>query len=101
MLVLFKKKKKKKKKKNSNDVKKDFVGVFPSNCVIRLITFHSMMTKTGARYPFIIMNADHSDKKAHIGGVFWIYIQKKKSFYLAVLVLRGSKNFYCKAIEKR
>ena len=32
-------------------------------------------------------------KEAHISEVFWIYIQKKKYFYLTVLVLRGSKNF--------
>ena len=39
-------------------------------------------------------------KKAHIGGDFLIYIQKMKPLYLTVLVLRGSKNFYCKTIKK-
>ena len=68
-------------KKTSDDVKKNFAGVCPSNYVTRFITFRSMMAETGASYPFIILNTDHSDKKAHIGGVFWIYIQKKKSFY--------------------
>ena len=50
-------------KKTSNDVKKNFVGIFSSNYVKRFITFHSMMTETGARYPFIIMNTNCSDKK--------------------------------------
>ena len=88
-------------KETSDDIKKTFVCVFPFNYVTRFITFHSMMTQTGAHYPFTIMNTDRSDKKAHNGGVFWIYIQKKKSFYLTVLVLRGSKNLYYKTIEKR
>ena len=49
-------------KKTSNDVKKKFIGVFPSNHFRRFITFHSMMTETEAQYPFIIMNTDCSDK---------------------------------------
>ena len=61
-----------------------------------------MMTETGARYPFIVMNTDRSDKK---GTHWWSFLdlhpKKKKSFYLTVLVLRVSKNFYCKMIEKR
>ena len=52
-------------KKTSDDVKKNFVGVFPSNYVTTFITFQSMMTETAARYPFVIMNADRSDKKRH------------------------------------
>ena len=42
---------------------KNFVGNFPLNYITRFITFHSMMTEMGARYPFIIMNTDCSDKK--------------------------------------
>ena len=49
--------------KTSDDIKKIFIGVFPSNYVIKFISFHSMMTETGARYLFIIMNTDRSDKK--------------------------------------
>ena len=77
------------KKKTSDDVKKNFASIFPTNYVTRFITFHSMMTETGARYPFIIMNTDRLDLHP-----------KNKSFYLTVLVLRGSKNFCCKTIEK-
>ena len=40
-----------------NDLKKNFVGVFPSNYVTRFISFHEMMIEKN-RYPFIIMNTD-------------------------------------------
>ena len=53
--------------KTSDNVKNNFVGVFPSNYVIRFISFHSMMTESGARYLFIIMNADRSNKN----GTHW------------------------------
>ena len=87
--------------KRTNDVvKKNFIGIFPSNYVTRFITFHSMMTENEARYPFIIMNTDRSDKKGHIGGVFLIYIQKNNFFYLTGLGLKASKNLFYKMIEK-
>ena len=59
-----------------------------------------MITETGARYPFIIMNTDDGNKKAHIGGGFLIYKKKKKSFYFAVLGLKASKNLFYRTIEK-
>ena len=41
------------------DIKKTkFVGVFPSNYVIRFINLHSMMIKSKSSYTFIIMNTD-------------------------------------------
>ena len=88
-------------KKTSDDVKKTFVGVFSSHYVTRFITFCSMMTEIGARYPFTIMNADHCHKK---GTHWWSFLDlhlKKTPFYLKALVLRGQNNFYSKAIEKR
>ena len=51
-------------KKTSDDVKKNFAGVCPSNYVTRFITFRSMMAETSASYPFIILNTDRSDKKS-------------------------------------
>ena len=79
------------KKNTSGDVKKHFVGVFSSNYVTRFITFHSMMTETGAQYPFIIMNTDRSS------GVF---LKRRGILFLTVLGLKVSKNFYYKTIEK-
>ena len=79
------------KKKNDEKI---FVGVFPSSYVIRFINFHSMMIESKSNYPFILMYTDWSDKKVHIGGVSWIYIQKKKTFYLIVLVSKASKDLF-------
>ena len=79
---------------------KNFVGNFPLNYITRFITFHSMMTEMGALYPFIFINTDCSDKK---GTLWWSFLDlnpKKEIFYLTVLVLKVSKNFYCKMMEK-
>ena len=40
-----------------NDLKINFVDVFPSNYVTRFISSHEMMTQKN-RYPFVIMNMD-------------------------------------------
>ena len=69
-------------KKTSDDVKKNFVGVFPSNYVTIFITFQSMMTETAARYPFVIMNADHSDKKRHKFVEFSWFISNKRNLFI-------------------
>ena len=51
------------KEKTDDDLKKKFVGVVPSNYVIKFIEFHRMMIEKKGCYPFIIMNTDRSDKK--------------------------------------
>ena len=53
--------------KTSDNMKKKTVGVFPSNYVIRFISFHSMMMESGVHYLFIIMNTDRSNKN----GTHW------------------------------
>ena len=47
--------------------KKNFIGAFPSNFVNWFISFHNMISESGAKYPFVIMSTNQSDKK---GGVF-------------------------------
>ena len=47
----------------NNDVKRNFIGVFPSNFVNHFISFHDMISESGTKYPFVIMNTDQSDKK--------------------------------------
>ena len=49
-----------------DDLKKNFVDVFPSNYVTRFISFDEMMIEKN-RYPFIIMNTDQSNKN----GMHW------------------------------
>ena len=56
-------------KSKCGDVKKNFVGVFSSNCINKFIVFHSMLMHSGSKYPFIIINTDRTNKKVHIGGV--------------------------------
>ena len=80
-------------KKTNDDVKKNFVGIFPSNYVKRFINFHSMMTETGARYPFIIMNTNCSDKK---GTHWWSFLDlhpKKRNFLFDSFRFEGFKEF--------
>ena len=50
-----------------NDIKKNFIGVFPSNFINRLNSFHDMISESGIKYPFAIMSTDQNDKK----GTHW------------------------------
>ena len=49
----------------NDDVKKNFIRVFHFNFVNRFISFHDMISKSGAQYLFVIMNADGNDKKRY------------------------------------
>ena len=53
--------------KTDDSIKSNFVGVFPSNYVVKFVSFHRMMTEKRGRYPFIIMNTDRSNKS----GMHW------------------------------
>ena len=83
-------------KKADDDLKK-FFGVFPSNYVIKFISFHEMMLENG-RYPFIIMNTDGSDKR---GTHWWSFLNlhEKKFFYLIALFLKVVKNLLLTMIK--
>ena len=76
-------------KVNDDDLKNNFIGVFPSNFINKFISFHSIIKhKPKVKYPFIIMNTDRSDRT---GTHWWSFLelnQKKKSSYLIVLVLK-------------
>ena len=86
-------------KKTSDDVKKTFVGVFSSHYVTRFITFCSMMTEIGARYPFTIMNADHCHKK---GTHWWSFLDlyPKKTFLFESFGSEGSKELLLQGNRK-
>ena len=81
-------------------LKKNFIGIFHSNFINRFISFHDMISKSGAQYPFVIMNADGSDKKGTHWWSFSIYILKKKSFYLIVLASKVSRNSSSKMTKR-
>ena len=50
-----------------NDIKENFVGVFPSNHINKFISFHELAKEANKKYSFIIMNTDRSDK----AGTHW------------------------------
>ena len=54
-----------------NDIKENFVGVFPSNYINKFISFHEMVKEKTKKYPFIIMNTDRSDKP---GTHWWSFL---------------------------
>ena len=54
-----------------NDIKKSFIGVFPSNFVNCFISFHDMISESGIKYSFVIVNTDRIDKK---GTHWWSFL---------------------------
>ena len=78
----------------NDDLKRTFIGVFPLNFGCKLIKDEN------ALYPFIILSTVRSDKKEHVGGVFWIFICKNNIFSFIVLVLKASKHLLFKMIRR-
>ena len=76
-------------KETDDDLKKNFVGVFPSNYVTRFISFHEMMIEKN-RYPFIIMNTDRSDKK---GSHWWSFLDLHKRKEIILFDSFGFESF--------
>ena len=75
-----------------DDFKKNFAGVFSSNYVMRLISFHKMMIEKNC-YPFIIMNADRSNKN---GTHWWSFLDlhlRKEIFLFDSFGFEGFKEF--------
>ena len=79
-------------KEADDDLKNNFVGVFPSNYVTRFISFHEMM-RLKHKYPFIIMNTDRSDKN---GTHWWSFIdlhERKEILLFDSFGFEGFKKF--------
>lgn len=55
--------------RKNDDLKRNFVGVFPSN--FHFMSFHESIKEKNALYSFIIMNTDRSDKK---GTHWWSFL---------------------------
>ena len=76
-----------------SDLKENFVGVFPSNYIIKYISFHQMAKEKTKKYPFIIMNTDRSDKS---GTHWWSCLdlhEKKEIFLFDSFGFTGFKKF--------
>ena len=75
-----------------DDLTSNFVGVFPSNYVTKLIYFNKMMIEKN-RYLFIIMNTDRSDKN---GTHWWSFLdlhKRKEIFLFDSFGFEGFKEF--------
>ena len=55
-----------------DDLKANFVGVFPSNQTFRFLNFIQLVKEKSAPYPFMIMNTDRSGQK---GTHWWSFLE--------------------------
>ena len=81
-------------KVNDEDLKNNFIGVFPSNFINKFISYHSIIKdRSKVKYPFIIMNTDRSDRA---GTHWWSFLdlhQKKEIFLFDSFGFEGFKKF--------
>ena len=79
---------------NDEDLKSNFIGVFPSNFINKFISYHSIIKdRSKVKYPFIIMNTDRSDRA---GTHWWSFLdlhQKKEIFLFDSFGFEGFKKF--------
>ena len=76
-----------------NDIKENFVGVFPSNHINKFISFHELAKEANKKYPFIIMNTDRSDKA---GTHWWSFLDlhpRKEIFLFDSFGFEGFSKF--------
>ena len=76
-----------------DDLKTNFVGVFPSNHIFRFLRFADIVKEKKALYPFMIMNTDRAGKK---GTHWWSFIEissKEQIFLFDSFGFVGLKEF--------
>ena len=56
----------------NDDLKANFVGVFPSNHTFRFLNFAKVVQEKNAPYPFMIMNTDTAGRK---GTQWWSFLE--------------------------
>ena len=81
-------------KVDDDDLKNNFIGVFPSNFINKFISYHSIIKdRSKVKYPFIIMNTDRSDRA---GTHWWSFLDlhpKKEIFLFDSFGFEGLKKF--------
>ena len=81
-------------KVNDEDLKNNFIGVFPSNYINKFISYHSIIKdRSKVKYAFIIMNTNRSDRA---GTHWWSFLdlhQKKEIFLFDSFGFEGFKKF--------
>ena len=65
----------------NDDLKTNFVGVFPSNHTFRFLKFADLVREKKAPYPFMIMNTDRAGKKGTHSWSF-LEISSKEQIFL-------------------
>ena len=76
-----------------DDLKENFIGVFPSDYINKFISFHEMAREKSKKYPFIIMNTDRSNKP---GTHWWSFLDlhpKKEIFLFDSFGFTGFQKF--------
>ena len=76
-----------------NDIKENFVGVFPSNHINKFISFQKLVKDENKKYPFIIMNTDRSEKA---GTHWWSFLDlhpRKEIFLFDSFGFEGFSKF--------
>ena len=76
---------------NNEELIKNFVGVFSSEKMDKLMDFQGLMKERSAKYPFLILNTELGLLE-HTGEEFWTFIQKLR-FFFDSLGIRCLKNF--------
>ena len=78
---------------NNEELIKNFVGVFSSEKMDKLMDFQGLMKERSAKYPFLILNTELGLLE-HTGEEFWTFTQTQKlRFFFDSLGIRGLKNF--------
>ena len=81
-------------KVNDDDLKNNFIGVFPSNFINKFISYHSIIkNRSKVKYHFIIMNTDRSDRAGTHWWSFLDLLPKKEIFLFDSFGFEGLKKF--------
>ena len=78
---------------DDDDLKANFVGVFPSNHIFRFVNFRSLVKEKNAPFPFMIMNTDRAGKQ---GTHWWSFLEissKNQIFLFDSYGFLGLKEF--------
>ena len=74
----------------NDDAKKNFIGVFPCNFVNQFMSFHNMISESGAKYTLFIMKTDRSDEK---GMHWWSFLDLQPKKEISIFDSFGFEGF--------
>ena len=70
-------------KVNDEDLKNNFIGVFPSNFINQFISYHSIIKdRSNVKYPFIIMNTGSFRQSWNSLVEFFRSTSKKRDLFI-------------------